>query len=86
MTNDLRKLAKKIERATINIKDNATKVVDTLKEIISNDATKKNEISLLLRLRLQRQNATIMKKQVPPMCNNYWKECQNQQCRQHQRL
>ena len=71
MTNDFRKLAKKIERTTIDIKNNATKVVDTLEEVISNDATKKNEISLSLRLKLQRQDVTITKRKNSSICNNY---------------
>ena len=54
MTKNLRKLAKEVERATINIKDNAIEVVNTLEEVIGNDVIKKNEISLPLRLRLQR--------------------------------
>ena len=86
MTQDLRKLIEEIEKATIDIKDNAIKVVNTLEKVIGNDVTKKEEISLLLRFKLQRRDATITKKESPPMCNNYWKNCQNQQCRQHQRL
>ena len=86
MANDLRKLAKEVERATIDTKDNATGVVDTLEEAIGNDAKKENEIPLSLRPRLRRQDATIKEKEVSPICNNYWKNCQNQQCRQHQEL
>ena len=86
MTHDLRKLVEEIEKATINIKNNAIEVVNTLEEVINNDVTKKNEISLFLRLKLQRQNVTITKKKISLICNNYWKDCQNQQCRQHQKL
>ena len=86
MTHDLRKLVEKIEKATINIKDNAIEIVDTLEDVISNDVIRNKEISLFLRFKLQRRDVTIEEKEVPPMCNNYWKNCQNQQCRQHQRL
>ena len=86
MTKDLRKLAKKVEKAMIDIKDNAIKVVNTLEEIIGNDATKENEISLFLRLKLRRQDITIEEKKTSSICINYWKDCQNQQCRQHQEL
>ena len=85
MTKNLRKLAKEIEKAMINIKDNATKVVNTLEEVISNDVTKEEDISLLLRFKLQRQNVTIKEENLS-MCDNYWKNCQNRQCRQHQKL
>ena len=71
MTNDLRKLAKEVEKATINIKNNTIEVVNTFEEVISNDVTKKNEISLFLRLKLQRQNVTITKKENSSICNNY---------------
>ena len=83
MAQDLQKLAKKIKKTTTIIKDNATKVVDTLEEVISNDAIRKNEIPLLLRLKLQRQGAMSVEKEVSPICNNYWKDCQNKQCRVH---
>ena len=53
MTQNFRKLVKEIEKATINIKNSAIKVVNTLKEVMSNDATKKKEISLLLRFELR---------------------------------
>ena len=86
MTHDLRKLVEKVEKATTNIEDNTIRIVDTLEEVINNDATKEKKISLLLRLRLRRRNVTIEKKEASPMCNNYWKDCQNQQCRQHQGL
>ena len=86
MTQNLRKLVEEVEKTTIIIKDNATKVVNTLEEIISNDAIKKDEISLPLRFKLRRQNVTIKKKGNSSICNNYWKNCQNQQCRQHQKL
>ena len=86
MAQDLRKLAEEIKKATIVIKDNATKVVNILEEAISNDVTKKDEISLLLRFKLRRQKTTITKKKIPSICNNYWKNCQDQQCRQHQEL
>ena len=86
MTHDLQRLVEEVEKATINIKDNAIEVVDILEEVISNDATKDKEISLLLRLRLRRQNVTIEEKKISSMCDNYWKNCQNQQCRQHQKI
>ena len=62
MTNDFWRLAKKVERTTIDIKDNAIEVVNTLEENIGNDVIKEEEISLLLRFRLQRQNVTIEEK------------------------
>ena len=71
MTNDLRKLAKEVEKATINIKDNAIKIVDTLEEVIGNDVTKENETSLSLRSKLQRQNVAIEEKKTLSMCINY---------------
>ena len=71
MTHDLRKLVEEVEKATIKFKGNAIEIVDTLEEAISNDVTKNEEISLSLRFKLQRQNATIKEKKVPPMCNNY---------------
>ena len=71
MINDFRELAKEIKRATINIKDNAIEVVDTLEEAIDNDVIKENEISLFLRFKLQRQNVTITKEKNPSMCDNY---------------
>ena len=86
MTQDLRKLAKEVEKATTIIKDNATKIVNTLEEVISNDATKKDEIPLLLRSKLRRQNVKVEERKVSPICNNYWKDCQNEQCRIHQGL
>ena len=86
MANDLRRLAKEVEQAMIDIEGSAIKVVDILEEAIDNDATKENEISLPLRPKLQRQDATIEEKEVSSMCNNYWRDCQNQQCRQHQGL
>ena len=75
MTKDFRKLAKEVERATINIKDNAIEVVDTLEEVIGNDAIREKEIPLPLRFRLRRQNATITEKKILSICNNYWKDC-----------
>ena len=86
MTRDLRKLVEEVEKTTIDIKDNAIEVVDTLEDVINNDATKDKEIPLLLRLKLRRQNVTIKEKEDSSICNNYWKNCQNQQCRQHQEL
>ena len=71
MTNDFRKLAKEVEKATINIKNNAIEIVDTLEEVIGNDVTKEEEISLILRSRLRRQNVTIEEKKVSSICNNY---------------
>ena len=87
MAHDLRKLAKEVEKATINTKDNAIEIVNTLENAIGNDATKNTKISLPLRPRLRRQNATIKEEEKgPSICNNYWKDCQNQRCRQHQGL
>ena len=60
--------------------------MNTFEEAIGNDATKEKEISLFLRLKLQRQNATIKEEKTSSICNNYWKDCQNQQSRQHQKL
>ena len=71
MTHDLRKLAEEVEQATINIKDNAIKIVDTLEDVIGNDAIRNEEIPLFLRLRLRGQNATIKEEGSPPICNNY---------------
>ena len=71
MTHDLRKLVEEVEKATINIKDNATKVVDTLEEAINNDATQEEKIPLPLRPRLLRQDAIIEEKEVPPICDKY---------------
>ena len=75
ITNDFQKLIEKIERAMIVIKDNAIKVVNILEEIIGNDVIIKEEISLLLRFRLQRRDATIEEKKISSICNNYWKNC-----------
>ena len=86
MINDLRKLAKEVEKATIEIKDNTIEIVNTLEAFINNDVTKDKEISLLLRFKLQRQNITIEGSQFVHECKKYWKKCQNQQCRIHQRL
>ena len=86
MANDFRRLVEEIERATIKIKNNAIKVVNTLEEVMSNDVIKGKKISLFLRLRLRRQDATIKEKKNSSICDNYWKDCQNQQCRQHQKL
>ena len=71
ITNDFQKLIEKIERAMIVIKDNAIKVVNILEEIIGNDVIIKEEISLLLRFRLQRRDATIEEKKISSICNNY---------------
>ena len=71
MTYDLQKLAKEVEKTTINIKNNAIEVVDTLENVISNDAIKEGEISLPLRLRLRRQSATIEKNKASSMCDKY---------------
>ena len=78
MAHDLRKLAEEIEKATVKFKGNAIEIVDTLEEAIGSDATKNEEISLPLRFRLRQRDATIKGKEVPPMCNNYWKDCRNQ--------
>ena len=71
MTRDLRKLIKEVERTTIVIKNNATKVVNILEEVISNDVIKKEKISLFLRLKLQRQNVVIEKEKISSICDNY---------------
>ena len=71
MTNDFRELVKEVEKTTINIKDNATKVVNTLEKIISNDVIKKKKISLFLRFKLRRQDVTIEKKKILLMYDNY---------------
>ena len=70
MTNDLRQLVKKVEE-TINIKDNATKVVNTLEEVINNDVTKESEIPLFLRFKLQRQNVIVEEEEISSICDNY---------------
>ena len=54
MINDLRKFAKKVEKTTIEIKNNAIEIVNTFETFISNDVINKKEISLFLRLKLQR--------------------------------
>ena len=71
MTQDLRKLVEEIEKATINIKDNATKIVNTLEEVIGNDVNQEGEIPLPLRLKLRRQDVTIKQEKSPPICDNY---------------
>ena len=71
MTNDLRKLAKEIEKATIEIKNNAIEVVNTLETFINNDVTKRKEISLSLRFRLQRQSAKVEEGQPILECEKY---------------
>ena len=71
MINDLRKLAKEVERTTIEIKNNAIEIVNTLEAFIGNDVTKNQEISLLLRLKLQRQDATIKGSQPVYECEKY---------------
>ena len=71
MANDLQKLAKEVERATIDIKDNATRVVNTLEKIIGNVVTNEKKISLLLRFKLQRQDVTIEKEENSSICNKY---------------
>ena len=53
MTYNFRKLAKEVEKATINIKDNAIEVMNTLENVISNDVIKEEKISLLLRFKLR---------------------------------
>ena len=64
MTHDLRKLAEEVEKATIKFKGNVIEIMNTLEEAIGNDVIKNEEISLLLRLRLRRQDATINEKEV----------------------
>ena len=71
MINDLRKFAKEVEKATIEIKSNAIKIVDTLEASISNDVIKRKEISLFLRSKLQQQNVTIEKNQFVFECEEY---------------
>ena len=71
MINDLRKLAKKVEKTTIEIKNNAIEIVNTLETFISNDVINKKKISLFLRLKLQRQNVTIEEKQLMFECEKY---------------
>ena len=71
MINDLQKLAKKIEKTTIEIKDNAIEIVNILEAFISNDVTKGKEISLFLRFKLQRQDATIEESQLIHECEKY---------------
>ena len=53
MTHDLRRLVEEVEKTTINIKNNATEVVNTLEDAISNDVTRNKEISLPLRFKLR---------------------------------
>ena len=77
MTQNFRKLIEKVERTTIDIKDNAIKVANTLKEVISNDVIKEKEISLLLRFKLRRQDITIEEEKTPLICDDYWRNCQN---------
>ena len=86
MTHDLRRLAEEIEKTTIDTKDSAIEVVDTLEDAIGNNAIGSEEIPLPSRFKLQRQNATIQEEESSSICNNYWRDCQNQQCRQHQGL
>ena len=86
MTHDLRRFVEEVEKATINIKDNAIEIVNTFEDVIGNDVIRNKKISLFLRFRLRRQNVTIEEEKVSSMCNNYWKDCWNQQCRQHQKL
>ena len=70
MTYDLRRLIEEIEKATINVKDNAIEVVNTLEDVISNDVIKK-EISSLLRFRLRWQNVTVEEEEDSSTCINY---------------
>ena len=86
MAQDLQKLVEEVEKATINIKDNAIEIVNILEEVIGNDATMNKDIPLSLRLELRRQDATIKQEEGSSICDNYWKDCQNQRCRQHQEL
>ena len=71
MINDLQKFAKEVEKATIEIKDNAIKIVNTLEVFVDNDVTKDKKISLLLRLKLQRQNVMIEESQFVLECEKY---------------
>ena len=77
MAYDLQKLVEEVEKTTINIKENATKVVNILEDVMSNDVTKDKKISLLLRLKLRRQDAIIEENQPSLKCDNYWKNCRN---------
>ena len=71
MAHDLWKLVKEVEKATINIKDNAIEIVNTFEDVIGNDVTRNKEILLLLRFRLRRQNVTIKEEESSSICNNY---------------
>ena len=53
MTHDFRKFTKKVEKTTINIKNNTIKVVNIFEDVISNDVIKNKKISLFLRFKLQ---------------------------------
>ena len=86
ITYDFRKLVEEIEKTIIDIKDNAIEVVNTFENVMSNDVIKEREISLFLRFKLRWQDVTIKEERISSMCNNYWKNCQNQQCHQHQKL
>ena len=71
MTQNLRKLVEEIEKTTIDIKNNAIKIVNILEEVMSNNVIKEKEISLLLRFKLRRQGVTIEEEKNSPMCDNY---------------
>ena len=71
MINDLRKLAKEVEKTTIEIKDNTIEIVNIFEASIGNDATKNKKISLPLRLKLQRQDVTIEESQLVHECEKY---------------
>ena len=71
MTHNLRKLVEEVEKATINTKNNAIEVVNTLENVINNDVIRNEKISLLLRFKLQRRNVTIKEKKTSSMCENY---------------
>ena len=71
MTHDLRKLVEEVEKATINTKDNAIEIVNTLEDAIGNDAIRNKEIPLFLRFKLRRRDVTIEEREVSSMCNNY---------------
>ena len=69
ITYDFRRFVEEVEKTIV--KSNATKVVDTLEEVMSNDVMKKEEIPLLLRFKLRRRNITIKKKKTSSIYDNY---------------
>ena len=71
MTYDFQKFVEEVEKTTINIKNNAIKVVNTLEDVIGNDVTRNKEISLFLRFKLRRQDVTIKEKKTSSIYDNY---------------